>query len=214
MSATENNSIWLSREINSKNTIISSFMFAIGVQKTITFLKILGFGRILCHFSYCSTSNQIQIRKTKVFHHEMERAHIALHLAEKYAHLITIWRSCVLPDDILCWLPKKLQNTLKLGEKKKKKGLVPGSEEVFHCCSFNVGLFFFSAYLVGLWISEHMGFSNLSWCNSWSQNYFLIQMETRKSYKGLLKSSFCISTRHKTTCSLVAKPQLITIITR
>lgn len=100
------------------------------------------------------------------------------------------------------------------GKKKKKKGLVPGSEEVFHCCSFNVGLFFFSAYLVGLWISEHMGFSNLSWCNSWSQNYFLIQMETRKSYKGLLKSSFCISTRHKTTCSLVAKPQLITIITR
>lgn len=42
MSATENNSIWLSQEINSKNPIISSFTFAIGVQKDNNFPQNFG----------------------------------------------------------------------------------------------------------------------------------------------------------------------------
>lgn len=56
---------------------------------------------------------------------------------------------------------------------------------------FSFLLLLLSSALVEIWkISEHMGFSNLSWYNSSTQNCFLIQMEARKGYECLQKSAF------------------------
>lgn len=166
-------------------------MFAIGVQKDSNFLQNSGLGKILCNFSYYSTEYHIHKRKTKVFHHEMERAHTGLHLAGKCTHIITICWYCGLPDAILCSLPKSSRVFQGL---QKDHALVSCPEGevllLFFFFKFNI-VFGFCCCLVTMWkIPEHMGISNLSWYNLWSQDGFLIQMEARRVTKDHCNQAF------------------------
>lgn len=212
------NSLWLSWERNPKDTwsLVSCLLLA--CKKTFT--SILKDCKILCHFRYYSRRLNTQKkdkssalrngksshwfapgRKMHRYYHSLEvlcfaRCH-RCHFRAHYQRAPGYTKACE-KDQVLLPCP------------------VDRHFSCFFFFFFKHRLLFFCLLLRGhkkksLSINGFQIYLDVI-CEV--RDYFLIQMEARRRYKRLLKSSCFILTRHKNICSLLAKTQLINIIIR